>query len=493
MITLIPPLDRYTRVVTFSQTATGRVALIAVFAAGLMMHERNWWPEVSVILLLMSFLPDYRRQLLLAGTLYWLWQFTPFNWSLIMSLARNEGVAGNINNFLGWPLYQGLVVASVLLFCAAFYAAAVRWRNTAPMNRPLRTLLISYVGLMAVATWFPLGPSMEVTLWAFLVVLGRYIWFLAYSLSDIPSNARSPFLLQLGHYHPFWMGSTPTPVPFPKGAAYLRKIEAKDSSELAVTQLKAIKLLYWAMLLVIVQAVCVGLIYTGTIRIWDWSFAMPYFMDALRFNEALSSSVAGSPAAWYLNWLALAARFTMDLLNMAIWGHVMIAVCRMAGFRALRNTYKPLRSATIAEFWNRYYYYFKELLVEFFFYPTFMRYFKRMPRFRLVFATMAAAGFGNVLYHFLRDSSYIARLGLWEALLSFKVYLLYGALLGLAIGISQLRNRNRRTDRDSLRTRTLAPLSVLTFYCVLSIFDDPDRSLPAIEYFRFALHLIPGM
>ncbi len=493
MITLIPPLDRYQRVVTFSQTVTGRVVLIAVFAAGLVLHGRSWWPEVSVILLLMSFLPDYRRQLLLAGTMYWLWHYTPFNWSLIMRLARDEGVAANIGDSLGWPLFQVLVVASVLVFCAVFYAAAVRWRNTAPMNRPLRALLFSYVGLLAVATWLPLPSLMEVTLWAFLVVLGRYIWFLAFSLLDIPSAARSPFILQLGHYHPFWMGTTTSPLPFAKGAAYLRKIEAKDPSELAVTQLKGVKLLYWAMLLMIVQAVSLGLIYTGTIRLWHWSFTLPFFLDVPRFSEAFSSSVAGTPAVWYLNWLALAARFLLDLLSISIWGHMMIAVCRMAGFRALRNTYKPLRSATIAEFWNRYYYYFKELLVECFFYPTYLRYFKRWPRFRLVFATMAAAGFGNVLYHFLRDSSYIARLGLWDAFISFKVYLFYGALLGVAIGLSQLRNRNRRIDRNSLRTRVLAPIAVLAFYCVLSIFDDPDRFLPAAEYFRFAMHLIPGL
>ncbi|NNL95155.1 MAG: hypothetical protein HKO64_05995, partial [Xanthomonadales bacterium] len=477
----------------FSQTITGRLFLIGVFAAGLALHGRDWWPQVSVILVLMSFLPEYRRQLLLAGTLFWLWQYTPFNWLLITRLARSEGVAASIDDSIGWPVFQALVVVSVLLFCALFYATAVRFRDSAPMNRPLRTLLLGFVGLMALATWLPLPPMAEVSLWAFIVVLGRYIWFLAYSLMDIRSAVRSPFVLQLGHYHPFWMGVTPSAVPFPKGAAYLRKIEAKDSSELAVTQLKGVKLLYWAVLLMMVHAVCTGLLYGGSIRLWDWSFSLSYFIDVPRFREVLDASVAGAPAAWYQNWLALAMRFLLDLLNMAIWGHVMIAVCRMAGFRALRNTYKPLRSATIAEFWNRYYYYFKELLVEFFFYPAFMRYFKRSPKLRMVFATMAAAGFGNVLYHFLRDSSYIVRMGLWEALLAFKVYLVYGALLGLAIGVSQLRNQGRRTDRNSLRTRILAPVSVLAFYCVLSIFDDPDRSLPAIEYFRFTLHLLPGL
>ena len=66
-------------------------------------------------------------------------------------------------------------------------------------------------------------------------------------------------------------------------------------------------------------------------------------------------------------------------------------------------------------------------------------------------------------------------------------------ILGLAIGLSQLRHRNRRIKRNSLRTRVLAPISVLTFYCVLSIFDDPDRSMPAVAYFRFVLHLVPGL
>lgn len=493
MITLIPPLDRYEKAIAFSQTVAGRLLLIAVFAAGLVLHGRNWWPDVTVILLLMTFLPVYRRQLLLAGTMYWLWRYTPFNWSLVERLARGDEVASSIENSVGWPVFQILVVAAVLLFCAAFYAVAWRWRDTAPMNRPLRALLFTYVGGLALATWLPLTPVTEVALWAFLVVLGRYIWFLAYSLLAIHSDARWPFVLQLGGYHPFWMGATTSPVPFAKGAAYLRKIEAKDPAALAVTQLKGVKLLYWALLLTVFRALYRGLIYTGAFSFWGWSFPLPFSLDAPRFAEVFGQSVAGIPAVWYLNWLALATRFLLDLLNIAIWGHVMIAVCRMTGFRALRNTYKPLRSATIAEFWNRYYYYFKELMVECFFYPTYLRYFKRWPRFRLVFATMAAAGFGNILYHFLRDSSYIVRLGLWDAFLAFRVYLFYGALLGLAIGLSQLRHRNRRIDRDSLRTRVLAPVSVLAFYSVLSIFDDPDRSMPAVEYFRFALHLVPGL
>ena len=84
-----------------------------------------------------------------------------------------------------------------------------------------------------------------------------------------------------------------------------------------------------------------------------------------------------------------------------------IAGCRMAGFNALRNSYRPLSSRTIAEFFNRFYYYFKELLVDFFFYPAFLRYWKGHKRLRMIFATFAAVFFGNSFYHLTRDWQFI--------------------------------------------------------------------------------------
>lgn len=52
--------------------------------------------------------------------------------------------------------------------------------------------------------------------------------------------------LQLGTLRPFWGDS---PLPFTKGAAYLRKIEAHTPRDLSITQLKAIKLLIWVAIL----------------------------------------------------------------------------------------------------------------------------------------------------------------------------------------------------------------------------------------------------
>ena len=58
-------------------------------------------------------------------------------------------------------------------------------------------------------------------------------------------------------------------------------------------------------------------------------------------------------------------------------------------------------SATLVEFWNRYYYYFKELLVRFFFMPVFMQLGGKLrdwPRLRLFVAVFAAAFVGNIYY-----------------------------------------------------------------------------------------------
>ena len=56
--------------------------------------------------------------------------------------------------------------------------------------------------------------------------------------------------------------------------------------------------------------------------------------------------------------------------------HFDLGACRHrylpdGGSRALRNAHAPLSSRTIAEYWNRYYYDFKELLADMFFYPNF--------------------------------------------------------------------------------------------------------------------------
>jgi hypothetical protein len=79
-----------------------------------------------------------------------------------------------------------------------------------------------------------------------------------------------------------------------------------------------------------------------------------------------------------------------------------------------------------------------------FFFPAFTRYFKKHKRLRIFAATIAAATIGNMIFHFLKNFAWVAEVGLWRALVGFQEYAFYATALGLGIGISQLRNADRK-------------------------------------------------
>lgn len=160
-----------------------------------------------------------------------------------------------------------------------------------------------------------------------------------------------------------------------------------------------------------------------------------------------------------------------------------------AGYRAHRNSYKPWAAPTIAEFYNRNYYYFKEVLADFFFYPAYLRYFKARPELRLFFATFAAAGCGNFVFHMLFSLEDAGAHGLGSWLAKLQVYAFYSAVLGIAIGWSQVRTRRRGSTPRSRGRKIAACAAVLFFYALIMNFDVVDgvRGLPV--YLRFVIFL----
>ena len=91
------------------------------------------------------------------------------------------------------------------------------------------------------------------------------------------------------------------------------------------------------------------------------------------------------------------------------------------------------------DYFNRFHYYFKEFLVDFFFVPTFFKVFRGHPRLRMFFATFMAAGVGNALWHFFRDIDLIATQGMAAALVSYTSYAFYCLVLATGVGLSQVR------------------------------------------------------
>jgi hypothetical protein len=444
---LIPPLETYPTVLSFVQTTAGKLVLLSVFGIGLRFASPYWLPILLLLAVLTSF-PHQRRILLSFGTV--LWTFA--------SSARRGPI--------------GLIETAVILTIAGLlFSAGSRLTGSWFRRRPLVVLLGGFGVLTAMLGLLRAHLPYQTEVWSLLILFGTYIGFIGYSLLDINSKTGDDFTRQLGTYRPFW-GSTATPIP--KGAAYLRRIEAKGPEQLGIAQIKGVKLLAWAFVLMI------------TLRAFTW--LVHEYLGVPAFDTVLEWSVKRVPFAWSIAWLSLISAFFERMLELSVWGHQIVAICRVAGFMAPRNTYRPLESRSIAEFWNRYFYYYKELLVDFFFYPTFARYFKRWPRFRLFAATFAAAAIGNIILTFYSHQIvFVGELGLWDTLRGFSVYIVYSVLLAIGIGVSQL--RKARPKPGWLQGKVVPAFCVLGFFCILHVFDYVDRTYPLYEHLRLFAHL----
>jgi len=451
---LIPRIDTYPAVVSIAQTVVGKLLLLALFglgfAYGAVQIIDSWLPLI-LCLALITFVPGRRRVLVTLSTLIFTFVL-PWKDSAL-------------------PLFSAVLLLSVLAVAALLFWCATLWPRSWYGRRPVLFLLCGFSLLIVFASCLPKGTTSFRLVWGFTSTLSKYIWFVCYALLDRNVSDCDPFSLQLGSFKPFW-GSTNTP--YAKGAAYLRRIEARDAHQLAVTQLKGLKLLAWSIVI------------SWFGRLFD--FSIYDYLRIPRFSQALDLSAHRIPSPWYVCWASLLAGFLGGIISLCISGHRIIAICRVAGFNALRNTYRPLSSRTVAEFFNRYYFYFKELLVDVFFYPFFLRYFKKNRKLRLVGAIFAAACFGNAFFHFGRDLGFITQLGLRRALVSYQVYVFYCIVLATAISISQLRHR-KPAQPGFIRGQLWPSFLVALFYCLLKVFDSTERIYPLMEHFRFLAHL----
>lgn len=484
---IVPQLDNYPRLVSFGQTALGKAVLLTAFAGLLFANRAHLWIEITAAAALTAYFPARRRLLLSIAGLYWLLSHESWlHGTFLPALAKAEGQR---TDWTLQALLLGILVAVFGVLAVFFHYVRTR-RASLAARRPVLCLMTGYAAMLAAAGLLPLAGMMRLLVWSVIALTAPYLWYFAYALKDASAKTPDDAILQFGTLRPFWGG---TNVPYAKGAANLRKIEARTPKDLSITQLKAIKLLIWALILQIPLRALQVFVY-GEPFSWDrlrfiglahWSapnLGVPELRAALQQAAVLPVYVA---------WSSVIAHFAQALLSLSSRGHVVIACCRMAGFHALRNTYRPLESRTVADFWNRYYYYFKELLVTFFFFPVFTRYFKRHGRVRMLAATMAAATLGNMAYHFLRDYRYVAQMGLWRALTGFQVYGFYATVLGLGIGISQLRGQGKERLGDDAPwwRRSLATAGVVLFFCLLDVFDQEGRSFGLGHYGRFFLRL----
>jgi hypothetical protein len=367
-----------------------------------------------------------------------------------------------------------LVVALLLgLSWLAFRVAANfgRW-PVSIRKHPQLCLHGLYWGLLAFIGWTAssAGP------WrAYVVAIGLIfpfvIWRFGYLLlaAQYGRIAGTHFADHLFVLWPAYGGSN---TPYGNGLGYLARSEAQDRAALASSQLAGLKLILLGGVLDIVR---------GGFKAFVYGPATPVtaaFGGITLGIPKLDSLVAagGTASAPGLAWLSVYCELIFQVLRHAITGHMIIGVVRLFGFNVFRNTYKPLLAESIVDFWNRYYFYFKELMANFFFLPTFTRLgsvLRNWPNLRLFLAVFAAAGIGNMYYHLLNLNDRLVAGDLIEALYGLRSRFFYCFLLALGIFVSMLREQRRggQPPPAGSARRFLRIAGVWTFFGLIFIWN----------------------
>ena len=383
------------------------------------------------------------------------------------------------------PDFLHIVALALLLigFAAVCYIAARKFAALpAFVRRRPQICLHAILWSLLAWIWFspPSNSTIRTLLFGIALALPFLLWRVGYMLFAAQHRrmANTRLTDHLAYIFPVWGGSN---TPYGKGWEYLAGNEAQNETELAKSQLAGIKLLLLSGLWSVVK--------TGFDRLFldENNVFRGAAAQSLDYSDLFAQ--AGGDPLW-LGWLALYLNLFSNVLGLASHGHRIIGWLRLLGFNVFRNTYKPLLAETVVEFWNRYYYYFKELLVNFFFYPIFARRFKAHPRLRIFAAVFAAAFIGNIYYHWLALGNILVAANfraMWGALES---RFFYCFLLAIGIWVSMMRHQRAGTaPKRGTFGRAVAIFGVWTFFSVIHIWAVRDPA-PFLVRLNFFLRLI---
>jgi hypothetical protein len=423
--------------------------------------------------LLSRLTPPRRRALLALGALY----------VVVRRPLKEMAPAVDVRAPVG-PLAGALIVLLCLVIVVAVYLAAQRFASLPAMvrRRPQLWLHGGFWAIVVLGWLVPDGAGVVgLTLSGLVLALAFLLWRMGYLLLSGQRGrmAGTRFSDHLLYLYPAYGG---TGVPYGKGLDHLARHEATSEEALARSQLAGLKLLALAAIYHGLLALMAGLVYGEPRGAWS--------AHALGVPRVEALLPAGARAPWAAAWSALYAGLVWDVLKIAARGHEVVGVLRLFGFNVFRNTYKPLLAPSLVEFWNRYYYYFKEMLVDFFFFPTYVRCFRGRPALRMLAATLAAAGLGNLYYHIVFNDSFLLTLDLPGLRSWLEARSLYCLLLSLGIYVSMRREQQRRGAEAaatpvSIPTRVRQIAGVWTFFALISIWADASAATfgQRVEFF----------
>lgn len=475
--------------IAFAATWPGQVAVFAAACALVVPLDSMLGNTMLAALALVQIAPEQRRTILsLAGVavIYsllargWDWQAT----------ADAPLIATPM------PLVLGMV-ALVSATCFAVYQIALRFQALPRFvrRRPqlwLHALVIAVMLAVPVSGGAESDGARMAGLYA--GALGYLVWRLGYLLQSGRRGklAGSSFVDHFFYLLPVFGG---TNVPYGKGNENLSRHEAKDAVAIAASQLAGLKLLVLVWLWSFAQIVIAVFVHgEGGTLLHEWFGEAGWLAASLDVPRmaAFAADAPGTVGNLSVRWASLFIELVTHTLILAIEGHLFVGMLRLYGFKVFRNTYKPLLAESLIDFWGRIHFYFKELLVEFFFMPTYVGRFRGRPRLRLFAAVFAAAFLGNFYFHVLAQGSDLRGLASAELATLFGPRAIYSFLLACGIYVSMLRQQERRGAPAPpgllLRLRRIA--GVWLFFALIHVYGMLAYDMPLATRNAFLLSLL---
>jgi len=465
-------IDERDSFIAYAQTTPGRV-LITVIALIAVAPQFGTLPAVMAVAAAMASVIWEKQRVLILFAATWASAFLNTALGEVDTLDNIRSVL--IQEHLPESASSLLAIGFLFLFFLAVAGILYRVRcapHSLLARRPLIVLLAFEVILCSFGSFGLLHSWHRAMLWSAIFVVTPYLWFLPFAMADLRSRTPSPVPMQMSVLRSFW---SPTYLPYGKGAAFLRKHLSTVPQELAITQLKAVKLLIWANILF------------GMRSALRW--ALEKSMHVSGIGEVIDAFLAHRPYPLAVGWTALLISTARYALQIAAWAHLFVGIARLSGFRLPRGSWRPLQSRTLMDYFNRFHYYFKELLVDLFFVPTFFKVFRQHPRLRMFFATFMAAGVGNGIWHFVRDIGVVATAGPVAAFERFTSYVFYCVILATGVGVSQMRANLGIRPSGTLAGRLYSFFFVWTFVVCIHVFGYESLNQTLIERIAFMISL----
>ncbi|HLF30271.1 MAG TPA: hypothetical protein VI566_04500 [Xanthomonadales bacterium] len=365
-----------------------------------------------------------------------------------------------------WPWLPVVLAAAAgtcLLYLAYILAQRYSSWPTVVQRHPVLAVHAGAWLAMSVSTlpWF--GALSLVT---------YFTWRFSYLAASASRGklAGTRFRDHLFYLMPVYGGTT---TPYGKGLDFLSRHEATDAAAMARSQLAGIKLLLLAAVWIYALELLDMVIFGATAKLlagWPTAWMGGWTLGWPRLKALVA---LGAYPAWPIGWATAYLELIRATLVLAVMGHVIVGCLRLLGFNVFRNTYKPLLAESVLEFWNRYYYYFKELLVDFFFYPSYLRLRGLSPAARMFAAVFAAAFLGNMYHHLLIQPEHLIHFDLARLWASWSPRLVYCFLLALGIWVSMLRQQKLRAAGGAVRyvVRLRRIAGVWTFFAIIQIWN----------------------